>query len=142
MYPIRICRTKNMEIWELRLRETKQFFCYFSLINHESEKYLAVDIHSNVDLQNEPSIDYEDIITTIECLYEYIETNARISLHFYSINTNEFKVQEEDIYGDRTQQLLSYLNEVIKESCFKLVEKNMKVSLEKILNQTTFCLDI
>ena len=70
IYPIRICRLKNMEIWELRLGEADGVFCYFSLVDNtllnldnEKENYLAIDIHTNVDLQNYSNVDYEELIT-------------------------------------------------------------------------------
>ena len=149
IYPIRICRLKNMEIWELRLGEADGVFCYFSLVDNtllnldnEKENYLAIDIHTNVDLQNYSNVDYEELITMIECLYEnmMLSIESKISLHSYSINTDKINIQDEELYGSETQQIASYLDEVIREKCFGLVEKKIKLSLEQI-NNGSFCQD-
>lgn len=144
MYPIRIYRANNMEIWELRLVDAKEVFCYFSLVENTSEKYLAVDIHSNVDLQNYPNIDYEEIITSIECLYEnmLLEIDTKISLHVHNINTEQIEIQDEKLYGSKARQIASYLGNEIKENCTKLVEKNMNLTLNKSSNQNNFCQNI
>lgn len=135
MFLIRRCRLKNVEIWELRL-DSEGVFCYFSLFFNEKDKCLDINIHSNVDLQNHPKIDYEEIITNIECLYEnmFLEIDHKFLLHFHSVNTENIELKDEELYGNKTQQEYNYINKILYNECQKLIEQKLKLSLNKIIS--------
>ncbi|MDM5299999.1 hypothetical protein QUF51_17760 [Bacillus pumilus] len=161
----RLYRLMNAEIWEVRLLNDSNTYCYFSItdMNRKAtiednqlatedelmsrENYLSIDVHSNVKL-NEilEEEEYEELIDDISSFVEHMVDNAHVFFHFHLYENEKFESHhieienDEDLYGSKEEQVEEYKEQLIKNHCIRLVERHLNKRMMN-LSDSRFCQD-
>jgi len=155
---IRLIRLTKAELWEARF-ETEQFPCYISIIDmerkanikdnplaqesdlEERDNYISINVVSDRDLKT-TKINFEDFISEVDSLVEHMMlSNCHIFYNFVvpNIDTSKAKIyDDEELYGDREEQIADYVNDSIKNEAIALIEGKLNLSTNKI-SETYFC---